>query len=233
MSPITARLTMLSLCSLAACASSSQQVLLNAVEARFSGQYHKCVPLGWNPLPVEGSYVPSYSVEFREPDAWLPPLWLGLLPRSAMTTPSGRTAAKVLDALARSGLVAKRYANDGIRYNLTERAVPYYFEGNDFGNNPDHLSYLCYSRLVPDRVVSSRTAGRLAFSWHASEDDDWARDAVIQSHSVILAPTRSPASIILGSWDGELSVDRAAYQPIDRLVQPAAWQLGPPAATGD
>ncbi len=46
--------------------------------------------------------------------------------------------------------------NNGIRYNLTERAFPYYFEGNDFGDNPDHLSYLCYSRLVPDRVVSSQ-----------------------------------------------------------------------------
>lgn len=95
MNPITAAMAILSLFSLTACMS-SQQLLLNAVEEQFSGQFHKCVPLGWNPLPVDGSYVPSFSVEFRERDAWLPPLWLGFLPRSAINTPNGRTAAVVL-----------------------------------------------------------------------------------------------------------------------------------------
>ena len=235
MNPITAAMAILSLFSLTACMS-SQQLLLNAVEEQFSGQFHKCVPLGWNPLPVDGSYVPSFSVEFRERDAWLPPLWLGFLPRSAINTPNGRTAAVVLNALARSGLIEKRYMNNGIRYNLTERAFPYYFEGNDFGDNPDHLSYLCYSRLVPDRVVSSQavhqlTSGRnaadavrVAFSWRASEDAAWANDPVIQSHSVVLAPTCSPAIITLASRHGELNVDRIKYESIDALAQPAVWE---------
>lgn len=236
MKPITAATTILSLFSLTACASSSQQILLNAVEEQFNGQFHKCVPLGWNPSPVDGSYVPIFSVEFRERDAWLPPLWLGFMPRRAIDTPNGRTAVEVLNALARSGLIEQRYINNAIRYNLTERAFPYYFEGNDFGDNPDHLSYLCYSRLIPDRVVSSQAvhqltngrnaadAVRVAFSWHASEDDAWANDPVIQSHSVVLAPTRSPAIIILASRHGELNVDRVKYEPIDTLAQPSIWE---------
>lgn len=236
MNPIKAAMTILSLFSLTACALSSQQILLNAVEEQFSGQFHKCVPLGWNPLPVDGSYVPTFSVEFRERDAWLPPLWLGVLPSSAANTPNGRTAAEVLNALAHSGLIEKRYMHNAIRYNLTERAFPYYFEGNDFGNNPDHLSYLCYSRLEPDRIVSSQVvhrsvsgrnaadAVRVAFSWHASEEDAWAKDPVIQSHSVVLAPTRSPAIIVLASRHGELTVDRAKYEAIDTLAQPAVWE---------
>lgn len=122
MKRIASAIAILSLCSLTACAFSRQHILLNAVEEQFSGQFHKCVPLGWNPAPVDGSYVPSFSVEFRERNAWLPPLWLGFLPRSAVNTPNARTAAGVLNALARSGLIEKRYMSNGIRYNLTERA---------------------------------------------------------------------------------------------------------------
>jgi hypothetical protein len=157
------------------------------------------------------------------------------LPKKALNTSNGRTAAVVLNALVRSGLVQKQYMRAGIRYNLTERAFPHYFEGNDFGDNPDHLSYLCYSRIVPDRIVSSRAihqlagggrfagALRVAFSWHASEDDDWAKDPVIQSHSVVLAPTRSPALVIFEDQHGELHVDRSTYEAINILARPAAW----------
>jgi hypothetical protein len=233
-SPIRAALT-LAVFSLVACAS-RQQTLLNAVEEQFDGQFHKCIPLGWNPAPIDGSYVPNFSVELRERDAWLPPLWLGFLPKRAANTPNGRTAAEVLDALARSGLVEKRRVNNGIRYNLTQRAFPYYSEGDDFGDNPDHLSYLCYSRLIVDRVVlrqtlhqfaSSGNAGdavRVAFSWHASEGDAWAKAPMIQSHSVVLAPTRSPAIVVLAYRHGELTVDRAKYEPTDMLAQPAVWE---------
>jgi hypothetical protein len=234
MTLLTAALTMLSVLSLTACTLSRQQTLLNAVEENFGGQFHKCVPLGWNPSPIDGSYVPKFSVEFHERDAWLPPLWLGLLPRSAVKTPDGRTAAELLSALARAGLVERRHVNNGIRYNLTPKAFPYYFEGNDFGDNPDHLSYLCYSRLIVDRVVSSQVVHQftgasnanavcVAFSWHASEDDDWAKDHVIQSHSVVLAPTRSPALITLAYRHGQLNVDRGKYEPIDTLAQPSVW----------
>lgn len=109
MKRIAAAIAILSLFTLTACTFSRQHILLNAVEEQFRGQFHECVPLGWNPSPIDGSFVPTFSVEFREREAWLSPLWLGFLRWSAIKTPNGRTAAEVLNALARTDLIEKRY----------------------------------------------------------------------------------------------------------------------------
>ncbi len=42
---------------------------------------------------------------------------------------------------------------DGRRYFLTMRAMPYYFDRNDLGHNPERAPYLCYSTVVPQRVT--------------------------------------------------------------------------------
>jgi hypothetical protein len=161
--------------------------------------------------------APTYdvSVEFRKRHARLPPLRLGFLPRSAINTSNGRTAAEALNAVARSGLTEKRYMQNGIRYNMTERAFSYYFAK---ATTSETILTICHTsaihgsyriELFPVKQVTINQrkecadAVRVAFNWQPSEHDAWAKDPVIQSHSVVLALIRSPAVIILASQHAE------------------------------
>lgn len=205
-------ITLIALITLAACSHSAFQ---RVITDRFADQFHRCIPLGWNAFPIDGTYVPDYSVEFSPRDVWLAPLWVGFVPSSVQVSPPGSLAYQILNALVQAGMATSEPVRNGTRYHLTERAVPYYFEGSDFGNNPLHLSYLCYSKIVPDQILwTAPVRGRqgadvrnmhIAFSWHETAPAAWASDPLIQSHSVVLAPTRSPAvvtvSYVHGSWE--------------------------------
>jgi hypothetical protein len=228
----------LGLISFASCSHRADSFLYDAIDDRFSGQFHRCVPLGWEPAPVDGSYVPSYSIEYSPSDAWLPPLWLGSLPDWARSTTEGRSTYRLLTALARAGLVESERGAHSTLYRLTERGAPFYFEGNDLGNNPLHLPYLCYSAIVPDRLTSStgRKKGQsdgvtasftVRFAWHSDPDAAWAADPVIQHYSVNLAPTQSPAVVEVANRNGWWEVAHAYYDASNTLADPSAWPASP------
>ncbi len=224
---------------LGACSHSIDSVLHGAIFDRFSAQFHRCVPLGWVPEPVDGSYVPGYSVEYSPRDVWLPPLWLGFVPGRALHTVHGLSAYRLLKEFVKAGLVESQPARRGTWYRLTERAVPYYFEGNDFGNNPLHLSYLCYSTIVLDGLAWSAGAQagadggdahafKVRFTWHSDSEATWAANPVVQRYSVTLAPTQSPAAVEVAKRDGSWEVARAYYDATNTLTNPSAWATSPP-----
>jgi hypothetical protein len=192
----------------------SHNTFQRAITDHYADQFHRCIPLGWNASPIDGSFVPDYSVEFSPRDVWLAPLWVGSVPARIRTRPQALLAYQMLNVLVQAGMAKSESTQNGTRYYLTERAFPYYFGGNDFGNNPLHLSYLCYSKIIPDRIIwtapvrghlGANMRTRVAFSWHESAAATWASDPLTQSHSVILAPTRSPAAVTVSyvqkSWE--------------------------------
>ena len=223
--------------SLGACAPTDARVILKNVQTQLANQYHECVPLGWAPVPVAGTYYPGYSIEASDERAWLKALWIGVVRADAMSRPDVRATYDVLDQLGQAGLVVKRRFPQGFFYHLTMRAMPYYFDGNDFGNNPDHIPYLCYSRVVPDRVVRNRSVRadrvggrtrnvfRAAFHWHASEIAAWAAGPLLRSHGVVLAPTQNPVVtkfvMVQRSW--LIETIATTGRPVPRLADASAW----------
>lgn len=190
---------------LTACAPTRERLILKNLQAQLASQYHNCVPLGWSPVPVAGTYYPGHSIESSQEASWLKALWVGFIQVDGLNDPEVRATRDVLEHLVRAGLVAENRFPHGYRYHLTMAGAPYYFDGNDFHNNPDHIPYLCYSKIAPEGVVwtrpvhservGDRTADifRVSFQWKAGENASWASDPLLRSHSVTLAPVTSPA----------------------------------------
>lgn len=212
---------------------------MHMLKTQLVDQYHECVPLGWDPVPVAGAFSPGYSSEFRQKVEWLPAFWLGKIQAGELAHADARVAYNVLNALARKGLLEKHSVAGSFQYNLTMAGLPYYFDQNQFGNNPDHLPYLCYSTIVPMDLKWSQALHierigdellrmqvfRAAFTWRASADADWANDAFLRSHSVILVPTQSPALAKLVNWGGYWEVEHMyTFTPmLPKLVDASAW----------
>ena len=232
----------LALCTGAAltgCSPTDQRVIMNRLNSQLTQQYHECVPLGWNPVPVAGTYYPGSSAEFVEENTWLRPVWLGSVRTSDLLRPETRAIYRVLNKLVKAGMVEKNRTPGGFRYHLTMRALPYYFDDNALGNNPDHIPYLCYSKIVPQRVIwnqpihleqSRDNVGRIevfrvAFSWTSSPVGSWSADADLRSRSVILAPVASPTIVkfIKSGKTWEIgSIEAPLRNP--RLVDVSLWR---------
>lgn len=150
-----------------------------------------------------------------------------------------RATAQVLDELARLDLVQKQRAPGGDVYRLTVRAIPYFYTDNQFGNNVTGASYLCYSSIVPQRVVwndaihverVARDAHeaqvfRAAFEWSPSPAAAWAADPFIRSHSVILSPAPNLVVATLVKHDSEWQVERlhTGEPSLPRVVDASVW----------
>lgn len=173
-----------------------------ADELRFT--YHDCVPLGWEPVPVSGTYYPGYTASAQNYGMWLDALWRGRIGKRELSDPHARDVFAVLNRLTAEGLLARKNDSAGYRYFMTPRAIPYFYGSSVFRDNRDSLPYLCYSSIVPQRVdwLSRIAASRrertpaqwydVQFSWKPSAPPEWAADAFIRSHSVVLAPITSP-----------------------------------------
>ncbi|MGZ3550991.1 MAG: hypothetical protein ACXVAL_02745 [Vulcanimicrobiaceae bacterium] len=203
---------------------------MRTLNSDLSEQYHECVPLGWDPVPVETRYYyEGYTSEYWEEGVWLHPYWLGLIHTSDLSDPNVRAAYYVLNALTRAGMLERTSATGASFYRLTPRAIAYYFESNGFGNNPEHWSYLCYSRIVPRRVVWTKgvkdSLFRVAFEWSVSARAQWANDPFLRRHSVLLPPLSSPAVAVFAKsgdwWHITQLVTPTAMLP--RTVDPAVW----------
>ncbi len=212
-------LALLILAALSACSPTNHLVIMHFVNAQFARQNYQCVPLGWVPVPFDGTYYEGYSAELDETDWWLPPKWVGSVNSSELKHADVRVTYELLNELVSVGMLDRDRVHGGFRYHLTMRALPFYFDENDFGNNPEHFAYLCYSGIVPQRVIwnqpihveqvhggSGKTqVFRAAFEWLPSTVAPWADSAFIQSHSVILAPTKGPIVVKFvnrqGTWE--------------------------------
>ena len=205
-------------------------------------QYHACVPIGWNPVPASGTFYPGISVTVQEEGVWLPVMWKARIGARAAKRPDVRAVAQVLDELARIGMLSRQSWPNGEYYQLTERALPYFFADDEHGSNPEALPYLCYSAIVPQRVVSNEDVHvenlhgtineahvfRASFQWSAGPAAAWANDPVLRSHSVLLEPnadTLIAQFVKLGSSWRILKVF-APESPLPALVDASVWPRG-------
>ena len=223
---------------LGACARGNDRLVFATLRTQLAAQYHECVPLGWTPVAVAGTYYPGTSVTLSEQGVWLPAQWLGRVRTRDLARPDVRTISAVLNELARAGMVVAENARGSTRYHLTAAAQPFFYDENDYGNNPDHVPYLCYSTMVPQRVLSIDAArrGRLrygshdedlfhaTFAWTPSPIAAWANDAFLRSHSVELGPAESPVTATFAKRHGAWALaELAAPTPAARIVSTAAW----------
>lgn len=231
-----------------ACSPTDHRVVLKELRQQLAQQYHECVPLGWNPVPASGTYYPGSSVVLQEQGVWLPAMWIARVPSQARTRPDVRAISEVLDELVRAKMLARTPVSGGFQYQLTERALPYFYQDNEFGNNTEAWPYLCYSKIVPQRVVSNeavhverlRGDGREAevfratFEWSTTPAAPWANDPVIRSHGVILAPLGNPlsAQFVKYGHDWEIARVYSSGQAAPRLVGPSKWPVSGAGSTG-
>ncbi len=215
----------------AACAPTSDFTIMRAAREHFAHTYHQCLPLGWNPTPIYGTYYPGYDVELEESDWWLPPIWLGYLPQSVAYDRRARTAERVLELLASAGMVKRNIFSEASYYHITDAAFVYYYDDDDFGNNPGHAPYLCYSSIVPQRVVwkqpvhleSGVLTFRATIAWSASSPALWAANPALQKYSVTLAPTRSPLIVRFAKTGDGWQIANVYPAAPNVLADAAAW----------
>lgn len=224
----------------------STRAMLAALRSDLRFTYHQCVPLGWAPVEVSGTYYPGYTASAANYAEWLDALWRGHIDRTDLRSPQARSVYETLNHLSAAGLLVRQPTPAGFDYFLTPRAIPYYYDSSSFRNNRDSLTYLCYSTIVPNRInwmhqlAVKRSHGTdrwytLQFSWTASGSPRWAQDPFLQAHSVVLAPTTSPttARMVLRDdrWYVSNIYDRGWMLPaltISRCAPGAA--PGPPAS---
>lgn len=201
---------------------------MEELSAHLDGHDHRCVPLGWLPVAVAGSYYPDYSIEYRPEGVWLRPYWIGAIFNGQQNEPHIRKVAEVMDALAAVGLVQQQKIRIGHVYRLTPKAIPYYSEDNSYGDNPDHLPFLCYTRIVPTKIESlvSGTGQSLEvrFSWNETAASQWAND-YLREHSVILPPLSSPvmATLQKDQYGWQVQDLHTRFPMLGHVLNPRAW----------
>ena len=224
------RLLFLSLAAFLMSCAHPDKAVMQTLRSGLAAQYHECVPLGWNPVPVlRRYYYAGYTSEYREEGVWLHPAWLGVINEKELSDANVRTAYELLNALVRENLVTDERAGAVFHYRLTMRAMQYFFTDNRFGSNPLHLPYLCYSRIVPDRILNikqHRGGSRVvSFDWKVSTPADWSQNPMIQEHSVILPPASEPVTAVIstsGDWTRVTKL-RTQDPMLPRPVDPAVW----------
>jgi hypothetical protein len=227
---------------LTACTRTDDRAILSMLQTQLAKQYHECVPLGWAPVPNAGTYYPGVSVTVEENGVWLPAVWVAHVRSHDLTRPDVRTAAAVLDELTAKGMLVRTTAPDGNRYRLARAGSDFYYDDNEYGNNPDHIPYLCYSTIVPQRIMSTepprreRLPGashdddvfRAAFAWTPSPAAAWANDPFLRTHSIELGPTESPATATFANRHGDWTiVQLSTPTPEGHVVNPSAWPRPP------
>src|ERR1700680_1504944 len=207
---------------LSACASTPamrNRALFDHLSFSLTNQYHECIPLGWAPVPTAGTYYPGYTATLASYHEFLDAVWRGRIETGELRKPDALAVFDVLNHLVRVGMLVRSPRGAGYDYFLTWRAIQYYFGSSNYNNNHGSLPYLCYSTIVPDRILwVQRLSGaqsegvtrgllyRVSFSWKASAPADWANDKILRSHSVILAPVDNPVIAKLWYYKGRWSL---------------------------
>lgn len=180
------------------CAPTNSTVLLHQLGERFP--FYACVPLGWIPVISKSYYYPGFSSENDDTGWWLPPTWTAIITPAELKAPAARTEYSILNRLVGVHMLQRQPIQSGYQYWLTWSARQYYYDGDEFGNNPLHEPFLCYSRIVPQRITTEQPIHverygreddrlfRVAFDWSADTPADWLNDAGLRDYGAILAP---------------------------------------------
>src|SRR5690242_21191400 len=75
----------------------SQLAMLNALSSALDVQYHACVPLGWNPVAVAGTYYPGYVASLQNYEETWDAIWRGSIAVSDIAKPRVRAVYDVLN----------------------------------------------------------------------------------------------------------------------------------------
>ncbi len=225
---------------LAGCSATDDRAVLAALKTQLAAQNHECVPLGWTPVPVAGTYYPGVSVTLTEEGVWLPARWIGRVRARDLARDDVRAAFDVLNELTRAGLLDRDHHVPATwRYNLTNAGQRFFYEDSAYGDNPDHVPYLCYSTIVAQRIASVSPVARgrsrdgkrdldtfvAAFEWTPSPVPAWADNAFVRAHSVTLGPIERPAVAQFQDVGGNWTITQLSgtQSPTARVVDAGAW----------
>ena len=186
------------------------------IRAEITDQVHDCVPLGWNPQHVDDGYVVGESIEFEPNGVWLPPAWLGYVPARRLDGEEQKIIG-VMHMLEARGFVKETKGRRGTWYGLTPQAMPFYYSGNFYGNNPLHQSFLCYSKIAVTHVEMERKQHRARVSWGVRPFGGWA-DAQLRAVAVVLGPQVSPVNVTYRDVDGDVLVHSVSGADDSRLA---------------
>lgn len=227
---------------LSGCTVQSPTVLVHAFSQRFP--YYACVPLGWVPIPTaDKSYMVGYSAQSDDSSWYLPAKWVANIDRGSTKRADVKAEFDLLTHLAHAGVLQMSVVGDRFTFHLTWNGLPYYYDEDEFGNNPLHEPFLCQTRIVPGAILwrdpmraepvngVDTDVFRAAFSWSRGRPASWAKDPYVASHSVILAPSGSPIIVRFvrdadGSW--EMDQLNAAQMPRIGFADLAAWPISSP-----
>jgi hypothetical protein len=219
----------------AGCAPTNHYVLLNAMRERF--RFYECVPLGWEPVQFAGGYYQGYTAEAQQLGWWVPARWVAQVRMKRIESPDERSVVDVIEALARHGMVSRSNDHGIATYYLTWQSLPYFYDDDDYGNNPERYPYLCSRDVQPTRVAWTRSLGggaapgsfQAAIDWRRGPRAPWAEDPVIRAHSVIIGPTRNPFIVDVLSDGDEWRIDYSPDWPLPhiRVVDESAWPRPP------
>ena len=225
---------------LASCSAIGGRGMLHDVRDQFAEQYHACVPLGWIPERAADAYVPGYSAVTQDAGAWFQATWIAVIRDADLSDARARSVAAVLNALVTDGLIARSRHATLTRYHLTPRGARYYYDANHLGNDVEGWPYLCYSRKIPQRILSrtpapitegasARDTGEamlVTFAWTVDEPAAWSTDPVARAHTVVLTPAASPVQALVVNRDGRWRIERLARSE-PRIADAAAWPPAP------
>jgi len=198
------------LLALSACGT-GKSAAVAALTAQAGTLYHQCVPLGWVVVPTGRSYYPGTDFSFYQEGVIAQPYWVGRMSPRAAASPAGREVRAVLDRLSNAGLVVRDAWHGTTWFSLTRAGAAYEWSADRLDDDREGFPYLCFSKVVPTTIVQekvlpdepatarspARAAVSVTFDWTASAPAAWANDPYLRSHSVILAPTTSPATATL------------------------------------
>jgi hypothetical protein len=112
--------------------------------------------------------------------AWLQALWIAVIPKRDLEQSPARTVHAVLDELTALGLLERIDLRDRFRYHLSDRGSRYFYNENRLGDNSERWPYMCYSRIVPQRIVWKTSSRRndgvehVAYvSWRTTSPQTW------------------------------------------------------------
>jgi hypothetical protein len=143
------------------------------------------------------SYVPGYDATSSDAGGWFQALWIAVIRKRDLSLPTARRTRTILDELTRLGMLKRIEFSDRFRYHLTTRGSDYFYDQNELGNNSERWPYMCFSRVIPERIAwerpSSADAGhlRVAFTWKPVPVGAWMTPR-LKPYGVVLTPTMSP-----------------------------------------
>lgn len=215
----------------------SQAAVLGALSSALVEQHHACVPLGWGPVAVAGTYYPGYVASLQSYEETWDAIWRGRILTADLSKARVKPVYAVLNHLVQAGLLEKKRTPFSYDYYLTYNALAYYYDGSRFGDNIGDMQYLCYSNIVPEHLIWVQRIPapadwtgpaqwyRAAFTWKASAPAAWARDPFLRAHSVILSPLKSPTTAkmfyVEKTWHVADIYDRTWMMP--RVSDSTAW----------